>query len=100
MKTWRVADPRAAAADEIKIVSPVMVHKASTVTSIQESARAAGVEVLLEGGKVSGNDYADHAEAAAPVVLGRVTPETRVKADWAGKERTISLATTEFFIAG
>ena len=54
MKTWEMRDPRAAAPGETKIVSPLMVHKASTVTSIQEAARAAGVKVLLEGGKVTG----------------------------------------------
>jgi acyl-CoA reductase-like NAD-dependent aldehyde dehydrogenase len=98
MKAWKVVDPRAAAPGETKIVSPVMVHQASTVTSIQEAARSAGVKVLLEGGKVTGNDYADHAEVAAPVALGRVTPETRVRVHWDGKERTIALATTEFFM--
>jgi acyl-CoA reductase-like NAD-dependent aldehyde dehydrogenase len=78
-------------------VSPLMVHKAGTVTSIQERARAAGVRVLLEGGRVTGG-YADHAEVAAPVVLGRVTPSTRVVVDWDGKDQEIALATTEFFM--
>ncbi len=98
MKSWKVADPRAAGPDETKIVSPLMVHKAGTVTSIQERARAAGVTVLLEGGQVTGGDYADHAEVAAPVVLGRVTPATRVVVDWDGREKEIALATTEFFM--
>jgi acyl-CoA reductase-like NAD-dependent aldehyde dehydrogenase len=98
MADWKADDPRAAAPGETKIVSPVMVHKASTVTSIQEQARAAGVKVLLEGGKVTGSDYANHAEVATPVVLGRITPETLVKVDWDGEERTIALATTEFFM--
>jgi acyl-CoA reductase-like NAD-dependent aldehyde dehydrogenase len=98
MRGWTVADPRGASPAETKIVSPVMVHKASTVTSIQESARAAGIRVLLEGGRVTGSDYADNAEAAAPVVLGRVTPTTTVKVDWDGKEKTIALALTEFFM--
>jgi len=98
MRAFRVADPRAAAPDDAKVVSPVMVHRASTVTSIQEAARAAGVKVLLEGGKVSGDDYAEHAEVAAPVVLGRVAPDTRVKVNWDGNDRTIALATTEFFM--
>jgi acyl-CoA reductase-like NAD-dependent aldehyde dehydrogenase len=98
MRAWSVTDPRAAGPAETKVVSPVMVHKAGTVTSIQESARAAGVRILLEGGKVTGNDYADHAEVAAPVVLGRVTPEMRLKVDWDGGERTIAPALTEFFM--
>ena len=98
MKSWQAVDPRASAPDETKVVSPVMVHRASTVTSIQEAARAAGVRVLLDGGKVTGGDYAAHAEVATPVVLARVTPETRVTVDWDGKDRTIALATTELFM--
>jgi acyl-CoA reductase-like NAD-dependent aldehyde dehydrogenase len=98
MRTWRVADPRTVAPEETKVVGPVMVHKASTVTSIQESARVAGVRVLLEGGRVTGNDYADHTEVAAPVVLGRVIPQTRIRVDWDGQEKFIDLATTEFFM--
>lgn len=100
MKTWKLVDPRATPRNETetKIVSPVMVHKASTVQSIQDSARAAGIKVLLEGGKQSGNEYADNAEVAAPVVLGRVTPETKLKVDWDGKEKTIAPALTEFFM--
>jgi acyl-CoA reductase-like NAD-dependent aldehyde dehydrogenase len=98
MRAWQVRDPRSAGPDESKVVSPVMVHKASTVTSIQEAARAAGVKVLLEGGKRSGSDYADNAEVAAPVVLGRVTPGARVTVDWDGKEKSIPLALTEFFM--
>jgi acyl-CoA reductase-like NAD-dependent aldehyde dehydrogenase len=98
MKTWETRDPRATAPGETKIVSPVMVHKASTVTSIQEAARAAGVKVLLEGGKKSGSDYADHAEVAAPVMLGRVTPDLRIDVDWDGAKKTIAPALTEFFM--
>jgi acyl-CoA reductase-like NAD-dependent aldehyde dehydrogenase len=98
MKTWQMRDPRAAAPGEIKIVSPVMVHRASTVTSIRDAARAAGIEVLLYGGKLAGDDYADHAEVAAPVVLGRVTPETSLVVNWDGEEKTIAPALTEFFM--
>jgi acyl-CoA reductase-like NAD-dependent aldehyde dehydrogenase len=98
MKTWEMRDPRGAAPGETKIVSPVMVHRASTVTSILEAARSAGVKVLLEGGRVTGSDYADHAEVAAPVVLGRVTPETTLVVDWDGKEKTLRPALTEFFM--
>jgi acyl-CoA reductase-like NAD-dependent aldehyde dehydrogenase len=98
MRTWKALDPRAAAPDETKVVSPLMVHKASTVTSIQERARDAGVKVLLEGGRIAGDSYADHAEVASPVVLGRVTSATRVAVDWDGEEKEINLATTEFFM--
>ncbi|HLK37057.1 MAG TPA: aldehyde dehydrogenase family protein, partial [Polyangiaceae bacterium] len=98
LRSWKLGDPRSAGDDETKVVSPLMVHKASTVTSIQEGARHAGVGVLLEGGRTTGTDYLDHAEVAAPVVLGRVSPKTRVRVDWDGHERVIALATTEFFM--
>jgi acyl-CoA reductase-like NAD-dependent aldehyde dehydrogenase len=98
MATWRTADPRAADPSDQNVVSPVMVHRAATVSSIQESARAAGIRVLLEGGRRTGDDYADHAEVAAPVVLGRVTPQTRVAVDWDGATMSIALATTELFM--
>ena len=98
MRRWKLTDPRLARDGETKIVSPLMVHRASTVTSIQESARAAGVKVLLEGGRVTGNEYADHAEIAAPVILGRVPPALRVRVDWDGADKEIVLSTTEFFM--
>ncbi len=98
LQSWKVADPRFAPPDETKIVSPVMVHAASTVDSVREGARAAGVRVLLEGGKVTGTEYADHAEAAAPVVLARVRPETVVDVSWDGTQKRIPLATTELFM--
>ncbi len=98
MKTWKLADPRFAAPGESNVVSPLMVHKAATVTSIQESARAAGIAVLLEGGRVTGGDYADHAEVAAPVVLGRVPKDARVDVDWDGSARSVALCKTEFFM--
>ncbi len=98
MTEWKAADPRAVAPSETKVIGPMMVHRASTVTSVCEGARKAGVRVLLGGGKSSGDDYSDHAEVATPVVLGRVRPETRVAVDWDGTERTIALATTEFFM--
>jgi acyl-CoA reductase-like NAD-dependent aldehyde dehydrogenase len=98
LRTWQLVDPRATGPADTKVVSPVMVHAARTVTSIQESARAAGVRILLEGGQVTGSEYADHAEVAAPVVLGRVTPGTTITVDWDGRPRTIALALTEFFM--
>jgi acyl-CoA reductase-like NAD-dependent aldehyde dehydrogenase len=104
MRAFKLADPRAAGPAETKVVSPVMVHKASTVTSIQESARAAGVRILLEGGKVKkgtagvADEYVENAEVAAPVVLGRVTPELRLKVDWDGVEKVIAPALDEFFM--
>ena len=76
-----------------------MVHKASTLVSIQAAAKAAGVKVLLEGGQNTQDDYGRHAEVVRPVLLGRVTPDTKVVVDWDGKGATeIALATTEFFM--
>ncbi|MGD0674648.1 MAG: aldehyde dehydrogenase family protein [Polyangiaceae bacterium] len=98
MRRWRLVDPRLVDPSDTKVISPLMVHKAATVTSIQEGARDAGVLVLLEGGQIKGTDYADHAEVAAPVVLGRVTASLRVRVDWDGQLREIALATTELFM--
>ena len=98
MKTWQMVDPRAVGAENTKIVSPVMVHKASTVTSIRTAAQAAGLRVLLAGGKIEGTDYSDNAEVASPVVVARVTPSLRLKVDWDGTEKWIFPAHTEFFM--
>ncbi len=96
MDRWEVANP--AFHTGTKVVGPNMVHKARTVTNILEAARKAGAKVLREGGKVSGTDYADHAEVIDPVML-EVTPELTVTCDWDGKgEKTFALATTEFFM--
>jgi hypothetical protein len=76
-----------------------MVHKASTLVRIREAARQAGVRVIVEGGPLADDDYSKNAEVVGPVLLGRVTRETRVYVDWDGKGvREIPLATTEFFM--
>jgi aldehyde dehydrogenase (NAD+) len=98
MAEWKVTDPRAAASSETKVVSPLMVHKAKTLVSIRDAAKRAGVKVVVEGGQLTDTEYGQNAEVCAPVVLGRVTPETKVKVDWDGKEKEITLATTEFFM--
>lgn len=96
MDNWEVLNP--ASTDKTKVVGPNMVHKAQTVTNIQEGARKAGLTILREGGKVSGNEYADHAEVIAPVII-KVKPDSVVKADWDGKgEKEFAIATTEFFM--
>jgi acyl-CoA reductase-like NAD-dependent aldehyde dehydrogenase len=97
--TFSVKDPRTAGPEETRVLSPLMVHKASTVASIQASAKAAGVKLVVEGGPRTSDDYGKNAEVVAPVLLGRVTPKTRLKVDWDGKgEREIAPATTEFFM--
>jgi len=98
MQRWRLADPRGTPDRETRVVSPLMVHKAATVTSIQRAAAAAGVTVLLEGGEVTGSEYAEHAEVAAPVVLARIPADLRILVDWDGTEKEIPLATTELFM--
>jgi betaine-aldehyde dehydrogenase len=98
MRKWRLADPRSTPDTETRVVSPLMVHKAATVTSIQQAAAAAGVAVLLEGGEVTGTEYAEHAEVAAAVVLGRIAADLRILVDWDGTTKEIPLATTELFM--
>jgi acyl-CoA reductase-like NAD-dependent aldehyde dehydrogenase len=98
MGEWKAADPRAAAASDTKVVSPLMVHKAKTLVSIRDAARKAGVKIVVEGGQVADGEYGQNAEVCNPVVLGRVTPETKVTVDWDGKQKEIALATTEFFM--
>jgi acyl-CoA reductase-like NAD-dependent aldehyde dehydrogenase len=98
MSEWQAKDPRGAKAGETKIVSPLMVHKAKTLVSIRDAAKKAGVTLVVEGGQLTGGEYAENAEVCSPVVLGRVTPETRLTVDWDGVERSIAPATTEFFM--
>jgi acyl-CoA reductase-like NAD-dependent aldehyde dehydrogenase len=97
MQRWKTVDPRSADL-ETRVVSPLMVHKGDTVTSICQAAAAAGVRVLLAGGKLTGSEYADHAEVASPVVLGRIPADLRLVVDWDGTPRDIALATTELFM--
>ena len=75
-----------------------MVHKAKTLVSIRDAAKKAGVKLVVEGGRSPTASTPQNAEVCGPVVLGRVTPETRVRVDWDGKEKEIALATTEFFM--
>jgi acyl-CoA reductase-like NAD-dependent aldehyde dehydrogenase len=98
MQRWSMTDPRGAADGDTRVVSPLMVHKADTVVSIRDAAAAAGVRVLLAGGKVTGSEYADHAEVASPVVLGRISADLRVAVEWDGTSKKIALATTELFM--
>ncbi len=95
---FQAKDPRLTPAEETRVVSPLMVHKASTLVSIQDAARKAGVAIVFEGGQLSDSEYAKNAEVVRPVILGRVTPETRVTVDWDGKPQEIALALTEFFM--
>lgn len=95
--TWTVGDPHTT--DNYKTVGPNMVHKAQTVNNIQEAARKAGYTIVREGGKVTGNEYADHAEVINPVIIGGLKPVSMVKCDWDGKgEQEFNLTTTEFFM--
>ena len=96
MDRWEVKNP--AFVDNHKVVGPNMVHKAQTVSNIQEGARKAGLKILREGGKVTGNEYADNAEVIAPVMI-LVEADSMVTADWDGKGvQTFPIATTEFFM--
>lgn len=96
---FAVKDPRHALPAETKVLSPLMVHKASTLVSIQAAAREAGVRVVVEGFARTDDDYGKNAEVVTPVLLGRVTPSSRVRVAWDDKgPRQIALATTEFFM--
>lgn len=97
MDQWKVQDPHLTEAH--KIIGPNMVHKAQTITNIQEAARKAGLRIAREGGKISGNEYADHAQVINPVIIADCKPVSTVTADWDGKgEETFNLTTTEFFM--
>ncbi|MGH7483307.1 MAG: aldehyde dehydrogenase family protein [Longimicrobiales bacterium] len=95
---WTIKDPRTAGDEEKKILGPVMVHKAQTISNIRDAARAAGVPIVRDGGMVTDGDYAANAEVVEPLILGPITPETELTCDWDGKgERTFRPAITEFF---
>lgn len=96
MDRWELKDPHTTA--DTKVIGPNMVHKAQTVTNIQEAARKAGQIIRREGGKVSGNDYADHAEVIQPVIIELTDPKVEITCDWDGEQKTFSPATTEFFM--
>ncbi len=99
MALFEVRDPRNVDGKTTKVVSPLMVHKASTVSSIKEGAKKAGAKVLLDGGKITEGEYAENAEVAKPLVLGRITPQMSVKANWDEQgEIDVVLATTELFM--
>lgn len=97
MDAWEIRDPRRG--EDVKVVGPNMVHQAQTVSNIQEAASQAGYPILRKGGKVTGSDYADHAQVVAPVVIGGLKPVSMVACDWDGKGvQEFNLTTTEFFM--
>ncbi len=99
MDEWQITNPTLVSEETTKIVGPCMVHKAETAEQIQDAALKAGVQVFRKGGKITGKEYADHAEVIAPIILSNVKPGTTVKVDWDGKGmQTIDLTTTEFFM--
>lgn len=99
MDEWKVANPTDVSAEVVKIVGPCMVHKAKTASDIQEGTVKAGATVFRKGGRVMSGEYAEHAEAIAPIILSGVKPGMKVTLDWDGKgEKTIDLMTTEFFM--
>ena len=99
MDEWKLQNPTDAPDSATKIVGPCMVHRAATAQNIQDSAMKVGVTVFRKGGRVTGNDYADHAEVIAPMILSGVKPETTVTVDWDGKgDKAVNLMTTEFFM--
>jgi acyl-CoA reductase-like NAD-dependent aldehyde dehydrogenase len=98
MDKWEVRDPRDAADEDTKIVSPLMVHKRKTATDLVRLAREAGCTIVREGG-APGGDYGAHSQAFGPALIAGVTLDTRVRIDWDGRgERDFRLATDELFM--
>jgi betaine-aldehyde dehydrogenase len=94
---WSIEDPRKT--ESPTVIGPLMVHKASNVEQIVAAAERAGCRIVLRGGKVSGTEYADHAEVARPAIVAEVTPQTTITINWDEKgDRTFALATTELFL--
>lgn len=94
MDRWEARDPRG---EGVKVVGPLVVHKAKTALDLVEAAERAGAKVLRRNARAAG-DWGEHAEAVTPAFL-EVTPDMQVTIDWDGKgERTLRLATTEFFM--
>ncbi|MEB3285537.1 MAG: aldehyde dehydrogenase family protein [Candidatus Sericytochromatia bacterium] len=97
MDQWALQDPHLT--EDHKVIGPNMVHKAQTVSNIQEAARQAGYRIAREGGRQSGTEWADHAEVIAPVIIADLKPDSTIAADWDGKGvETFNLTTTEFFM--
>src|SRR5437773_461754 len=97
MDRWQVADPRSPDATD-KTLGPLMVHKVQTALDVVAEARKAGLKIVREGGRVSG-DYGANAEAVKPALIDGVTPATTLRHDWDGKGvREYRLATTELFM--
>jgi acyl-CoA reductase-like NAD-dependent aldehyde dehydrogenase len=97
MDRWQAADPRG---DDVpdKTIGPLMVHKAQTVLELVAAARTAGLKLVREGGRVTG-EYGSNAEAVKPVIVDGVTPSTTLKHDWDGKGvKEYKIATTELFM--
>ena len=99
MDEWKTMNPTEVPADVTKVVGPCMVHKAKTASDIQDAVAKAGATVYRKGGRVTGNDYADHAEVIAPIIISGAKPDTKVRVDWDGRgERDVTLMSTEFFM--
>jgi acyl-CoA reductase-like NAD-dependent aldehyde dehydrogenase len=94
MRRWEVRDPRG---EGVKILGPLMVHRAQTALDVVSAGEKAGAKVLLRNGRAPG-DYGEHAQAVTPGFI-EVAPDTAAAVDWDGKGvRSIRLATTEFFM--
>jgi acyl-CoA reductase-like NAD-dependent aldehyde dehydrogenase len=97
MDRWQAADPRGEDVPD-KTIGPLMVHKAQTVLDLVVAARTAGLKLVREGGRVTG-EYGSNAEAVKPVIVDGVTPQTLLKHDWDGKGvKEYKIATTELFM--
>lgn len=94
MGRWEARDPR----DEgVKVVGPLMVHKAQTALDLVAASEQAGAKVIRRNAR-AGGDWGEHAQAVTPGFI-EITPDTEVTVNWDGRgDRTTRLATTEFFM--
>lgn len=94
MDRWECRDPRT---EGVKVLGPVIVHKAQTCLDIVTAVGKAGGKVLRRNVRVPG-EWGLHAEAVTPGFV-EVPRDLHVTVDWDGKgPKKFQVTTTEFFM--
>lgn len=94
MDRWETRDPRG---EGVKVVGPLVVHRAQTALDIVAAAKAAGITVHRENARAEG-EWGQHAQAVTPAIL-EVDADSAVEVDWDGRgTKRLPLSTTEFFM--
>lgn len=95
MDKWEARDPRG---EGVKVLGPVMVHKAQTCLDIVTAVgKAPGGKILRRNERAPGS-WGEHAEAVTPGFV-EVPRDLQVTVDWDGKgPHTFQVTTTEFFM--